>query len=142
MQNQSSISPVSVFSSTSTSLQKATDQSTDDIFATFHHADAAVNFASAVEASLPSTSSVTNHLQAVTSTGAFIHSTATPDLMNTDQTNQFQISQFDIMPTKREVAQDVQQPEDEMMLLPTVNDNGKPNRKVCYEVKVLYDQFQ
>lgn len=122
MQNQPSISPVSVFSS-SASLQKAADQGTDDIFATFHHADAAVNFASAVEASLPSTSSVTNHLQAVTSSAAFIHSSSTSDLMNTDQSNQFQISQFEIMPGKREPVQDVQHGEEEMMMLQRVGDN-------------------
>lgn len=125
MQNQPSISPVSVFSSTST-LQKATDQSTDDIFASFHHADAAVNFATAVEASLPSTSAVTNHLQAVTSSATFIHSSGSPDLMNTDQTNQFQISQFEIMPPgKREGGQEGQHGEEEMMILPNVGENGK-----------------
>ncbi len=125
MQNQSSISPVSVFSSTST-LQKAADQSTDDIFASFHHAEAAVNFASAVEASLPSTSAVTNHLHAVTSSAAFIHSSGTPDLMNTDQTNQFQISQFEIMSAaKRDTGQDGQHGEEDMMILPSVSENGR-----------------
>lgn len=125
MQNQPSISPVSVFSSTS-NLQKAADQSTDDIFATFHHADAAVNFASAVEASLPSTSAVTNHLQAVTSSGTFIHSSGAPDLMNADQSNQFQISQFEIMSaTKRDAEQDAQHTEEGMMILPNVNENGE-----------------
>ncbi|ODN04417.1 Longitudinals lacking protein, isoforms H/M/V [Orchesella cincta] len=123
MQNQSSISPVSVFSSTSASLQKATDQSTDDIFASFHHADASVNFASAVDTSLPSTSSVTNHLQSVTSSAAFIHSSAPPDLMNTDQSNQFQISQFELMSTKREATQDVQHTEDDMLILPNVDND-------------------